>query len=329
MTQFQIHNCDVIEGLQRIEKETIDCIITSPPYWGLRDYGVSKQIGLEPHPQQWINKMVQVSQELKRVLKPSGSYWLNVGDTYFTHASGSKKYSHNFKEADVAAKEGIGTFNKPRPDGSQWLKEKQKMLMPHRLAIALQDDGWILRNDCVWHKPSHMPSSVQDRLTNSFEFVFHFVKQRKYFYDLDAIREPHSEINLKRAYSKNNPEARKEGNKNIFAIGVEAQDKAYEKLRQQIESGNIVGKNPGDAWKEVPYAVQPRIKDFVEVRDLPDLNKFAMFLNDFRKASKLTIDEVEARFGNQAPHHWFNGECFPSKEDYLKLKELIGFPDDY
>ena len=183
---------DVFEGLKLIEKHSVDCVVTSPPYWGLRDYGVAGQIGLEEHPKQFIEKMVKVFRETKKVLKPEGSLWLNMGDTYVGSSGGSgrdetaigggTKKLLKFKE--------MGRIPQPKID-SKWMIPKQKMLMPHRLAIALQDDGWVLRNDVVWYKPSHMPSSVKDRLTNSFEFLFHFVQKKKYFYDLDAIREPH------------------------------------------------------------------------------------------------------------------------------------------
>lgn len=227
MSDFVLYNMDVFEGLKQIEDASVDCIMTSPPYWGLRDYGVPGQIGLEAHPKEWIEKMVEVSRELWRVLKPAGSYWLNVGDTYFAKRS---------KDEVVDEYYGPGrNGGHPRgmeSDGSAWLQPKQKMLMPHRLAIALQDDGWILRNDCVWHKPSHMPSSVRDRLTNSFEFLFHFVIQKKYYYDLDAIREPHSAID------------RPPGNKE-----KDRENKLFSRNPTAQQAFNPSGKNPGDAWK--------------------------------------------------------------------------------
>lgn len=190
MTDFVLYNMDVLKALQQIKPESVDCVITSPPYWGLRDYGIEGQIGLEEHPQQYIDKMVQVFAAVKKVLKPTGSLWLNLGDTYCN--TGSNPTGGEGNTCQVGnTKKGIQRRAIAVPNGN-WLQPKQKMLMPHRTAIALQEDGWILRNDIVWHKPSHMPSSVKDRLTNSFEYVFHFVKQKKYYYDLDAIREPHT-----------------------------------------------------------------------------------------------------------------------------------------
>ena len=144
----------------------VDLVFTSPPYWGLRDYGVDGQIGFEDHPQKYIDKIVEVSRAVRRILKKSGSYYLVLGDTY------------------------CGTGAKRKIDGSNWLQPKQLLLLPSRIAVALQGDGWVLRNDCIWYKPNHMPSSVKDRRTTSFEHVFHFVKSRRYYYDLDSIRVP-------------------------------------------------------------------------------------------------------------------------------------------
>lgn len=171
-----------------LDDNSIDVCITSPPYWMLRYYGIEGQIGLESHPQEYINHMVQVASEIKRVLKPTGNFYLNIGDIYGTHGSGSKKSSHNFRKADVASSQGIGTIKRPKQSG--WYKEKNRLMIPSRVAIALQDDGWILRNMNIWYKSNPMPSSVKDRLTNAWEPIFHFVKAKKYYYDLDAIREP-------------------------------------------------------------------------------------------------------------------------------------------
>jgi DNA modification methylase len=200
--------------------------ITSPPYFGLRDYGKNSiaiyggnpdcehnwqkskgwhkqssafcvkcgawkgQLGLEPHPQFYIKHLVEIFRELKRILKPSGCFYLNMGDTYCS----SNVYGQKQK-----SKTGLWFIGKAEYDSSQsqivekeiWLQPKQLMLMPARLAIALQEDGWILRNDIIYHKRNPLPSSVKDRLTNTYEHLFFFVKNRKYFYDLDSIREPH------------------------------------------------------------------------------------------------------------------------------------------
>ena len=148
------------------------------------------QLGLEPTWQMYVEHMATVCRELKRVLKRTGSMYIVLGDTYATHQSGGKKSPHNFRKPEIADKIGY-TLNRPKQASYQ---EKCLMGIPWRVAFALIDDGWILRNDIVWHKPNAMPSSVKDRLATTYEHIFHFVKQRKYFYDLDAIRKPHTSV---------------------------------------------------------------------------------------------------------------------------------------
>jgi len=181
--------CAVMRGFP---KESVDMVMFSPPYWGLRDYGVEGQIGLEKHPNEWIARIVLVCGEVKRVLKKTGSLYLNVGDTYF--GSGVHLPHHKTREGSLNY---LNDFVEPKQKSwskiknKGWLQPKQLLGMPWRLAIALQENAWILRNCIIWNKPNHMPSSVKDRLTNAYEFIFHFVKARRYFYDLDAIRQPH------------------------------------------------------------------------------------------------------------------------------------------
>jgi DNA modification methylase len=160
-----------------------------PPYYGLRDYGVDGQIGLEETPEEYVQKLVAVFREVKRVLKDDGTLWVNIGDTYATHASASKKYAHNFKSANIAAKNGIGTLKKTTPS-KMGLKEKDLIGIPWMLAFALRADGWYLRQDIIWHKPNPMPESVRDRCTKSHEYIFLLSKSRKYYYDYKAIQEP-------------------------------------------------------------------------------------------------------------------------------------------
>lgn len=187
----KIHEGDWIELSKQLDDESIDMIMTSPPYWGLRDYGVKGQLGLEEHPQQFINNLVKGFMILKKKLKKSGSLYVNLGDTYF----GGKGKSSFETEEHLGKRIGQGhtlqkqhqaiKFDRPsdvcKIDGG-WLQPKQLMLMPHRFAIAMQDKGWILRNNNIWYKPNPMPCSVKDRLNNTFEFVFHFVKNNKTLY---------------------------------------------------------------------------------------------------------------------------------------------------
>ena len=187
---------DCLEVMKDFPDESIDMVMFSPPYWGLRDYGVEGQIGLEEHPRVYVAHMVEVCREVKRVLKKHGSMYVVLGDTYCGSHSGYGDYRHANKRS-ISKTFLYNTVEKPQSkfkDKDGWLQPKQKLLIPSRVAIALQEEGWILRNDIVWHKPNHMPSSVKDRLSNAYEHVFFFVKARRYYYDLDAIRQPHTSV---------------------------------------------------------------------------------------------------------------------------------------
>lgn len=170
---------DAMLALQKIPSGSVQCIITSPPYWGLRDYGIEGQIGLEENLQQYINKLVGVFSEAKRVLKDSGILWLNIGDGY---TSGNRGYRAPDKKNPARAMS-------VRPDTPDGLKPKDLLGIPWRLALALQADGWYLRNDIIWNKPNAMPESVKDRPTRSHEYVFMLTKKEKYYYDYQAVKE--------------------------------------------------------------------------------------------------------------------------------------------
>jgi len=152
---------DCIEKLKELEPESVDCCVTSPPYFGLRDYEHEKQIGREESPDQYIEKLVEVFRSVRRVLKPEGTLWLNLGDCYASD--------------------------------SRWLKPKDLMGMPWRVALALQTDGWWLRQDIIWHKPNSMPESVRDRCVASHEYIFLLSKAKNYYFDSEAIKETMSE----------------------------------------------------------------------------------------------------------------------------------------
>ncbi|NVM56004.1 MAG: site-specific DNA-methyltransferase [Candidatus Helarchaeota archaeon] len=186
--------------MRKLPDRCIDFCMTSPPYWSMRDYGVKGQLGLEKTPEEYIEKLVIIFRELKRILKATGSFYLNLGDTYIGSAC---RYKQKGQVKNTIAKTPPGYIsNKQKSpsfvsvDKNTWKKPKQLALIPSRVAIALLCDGWILRNDICWYKPNAMPSSVKDRLTNHWEHIFHFVKQRRYYYDLDAIREPHKTASL-------------------------------------------------------------------------------------------------------------------------------------
>ena len=178
-----LYKDDAVKILSAMPNDSVDCIVTSPPYYGKRDYGVDGQLGLEEHPQMYINKLVEAFREAQRVLKPTGSLWVNIGDTYWS----GKGRSHG-----VDAKQKNRRFDRPQDKSGKapWCVPKQLLLIPHRFAIAMQDEGWIVRNDNVWHKPAPIPDPIADRCALAHEYVFHFVKQKRYYFDAEAVAIP-------------------------------------------------------------------------------------------------------------------------------------------
>lgn len=174
---------DSLTELRKIPDESIDSIITSPPYWALRDYGVAGQLGLESTFQEYISKLCDIFDEVKRVLKPEGTCWVNLGDTYSAQrwtGNGQGQPMNGFKDGhrDIAPMKITG------------MPDKSLVQIPSRFAIEMSNRGWILRNEIIWHKPNCMPSSVKDRFTVDFEKVFFFVKSKKYWFDSDSVKEP-------------------------------------------------------------------------------------------------------------------------------------------
>lgn len=176
-----LYGVDVIDGLLSLPSESVHCCVTSPPYFGLRDYGAAGQIGLEKTPEAFVQKMVEVFREVRRVLCKDGSLWINLGDSYGTGSparrkTGSRGIGKNTQAAqDICRVGGIA---------------KQLMGIPWKVAFALQNDGWVLRQDIIWSKPNPMPESVRDRCTKAHEYVFLLSKSPKYYFDNNAIKEP-------------------------------------------------------------------------------------------------------------------------------------------
>ena len=181
MEYDKIYNIDCLEGLKGLQDNSIDCCVTSPPYYALRDYGVDGQIGLESSPQEYVNKLTNVFSQVKRVLKPTGTLWLNIGDSYNGNKNGNTETNKNKRVA------GSNHFEK-----KLWKEAKPKDLIgiPWMLAFSLRNAGWYLRQDIIWHKPNPMPESVTDRCTKSHEYIFLLSKSQKYYFDYEAISEP-------------------------------------------------------------------------------------------------------------------------------------------
>ena len=176
-----VHQGDCREVMAGMEPESVHCVVTSPPYWGLRDYGEAGQLGLEPTPEAYVANMVAVFREVRRVLRKDGTVWLNLGDSYVSNASDQVPQTKSHKGSGLAG---------PNRNGRTGLKPKDLVGIPWRVAFALQADGWYLRSDIIWAKPNPMPESVTDRPTKAHEYLFLLTKSARYFYDAEAVAEP-------------------------------------------------------------------------------------------------------------------------------------------
>jgi site-specific DNA-methyltransferase (adenine-specific) len=218
---------DTLEQLGKLPSDSVDTIVTSPPFFLLRNYQTSGQLGLEATVHEYVEGLVAVADELSRVLKPSGSLWLNLGDSYSRHAR----------------------YGAP---------PKSLLLAPERVVLALVQRGWVLRNKVVWAKPNPMPNSVTDRLNCSWEYVFHLVRSTSYFYDLDAIRIPH--VSSRRDLTTASPCKKAKTGQPKYAAARPAwagplagSNDGLLRARAEGRPGHRLGKNPGDVWT-VPTA---------------------------------------------------------------------------
>ena len=299
-----------------MDSQSIDCIISSPPYWGLRDYGVEGQLGLEPDFRDYLKTMNDIMVQLKRVLKNTGTCWINLGDTY-GYNSGKSRYG-----------------------------------IPERFYINCIDDGWIARNHIPWYKANAMPSSVKDRFANKWESIFFFVKQQKYYFDLDSVREEtlggeSKPFNIRVRDAKNGYLQQKFGEKYKASkkeIDNYDDDHITKKTRKMSDVGGQStqgihrNRKEGKAdWESVgviydkskPYAVVER-EGIIYFRNLPSHDEIRKFLNNAKNVSKITVDRLEEIFDNYTPHHWFekNGS-FPTREDWIKVKGILNFDNTF
>lgn len=179
---------DALKVLRRLPPESVDCVVTSPPYWALRDYGVANQIGLESSIEAYLERLLAVFDEVRRVLKSAGTCWVNFGDTYANKTKGGHRNKPQGNMYDSLTKRA--TFPKLRADLT--VPAKSLCLIPSRFALQMIERGWILRNEIIWHKPNAMPQSVRDRFSVDFEKLFFFVKERKYYFEqqYEAVKNP-------------------------------------------------------------------------------------------------------------------------------------------
>ena len=186
----KIYNEDCLTFLKQMPDQYVECCITSPPYFGLRDYGMAGQIGLEETPEAYVEKMVAVFREVRRVLKDDGTLWLNLGDSYASNTKGSCGPSSK-QDSNAGSRYNPRKFN-------HGVKEKDLMGIPWMVAFALRADGWYLRQDIIWHKPNSMPESMTDRCTKSHEYIFLLSKSLQYYFDAKAIAEQQQQSSRER-----------------------------------------------------------------------------------------------------------------------------------
>jgi DNA modification methylase len=198
MSEAVLYCGDVRDVLARLQDGSVQCVVTSPPYWGLRDYGVAGQLGLEGTPETFVANMVAVFAAVRRVLRDDGVLWLNIGDSYCGSRGGPNGDGLTGRHETVIRSKRGGSRWGGGDNAAPGLKPKDLVGIPWMLAFALRADGWFLRSDVVWSKPNPMPESVRDRPTRAHEYVFLMSKSERYFYDGDAIRTPRSEATVAR-----------------------------------------------------------------------------------------------------------------------------------
>jgi DNA modification methylase len=244
---------DALETLRALPARSVNCIVTSPPYYGLRDYGTAGQYGLEASPTEYVEKMRVLFAEARRVLADDGTLWLNLGDSYA--AAGG----HTDPGGTSALQGRRVQLMQNMPSKPADRPKKSLLGIPWRTAFALQDDGWILRNEIIWHKTNAMPESIKDRLSSRHEHLFLFAKASRYRFDLDSIREPHTM----------RPQRRPRGHKQRQKLGVlPAQTWSTSGRDEPAVDGHPLGRNPGDVWS-IPTRPYPAAHFAVFPIELP------------------------------------------------------------
>ena len=273
MKDYEIITGEALEVLSNMNSDSANTCVTSPPYYGLRDYGAEGQIGHEKSPEEYVSKLVKIFREVKRVLKDDGTLWLNLGDSYAGSGKGAWNNRTKGKESyNVRTDNAIATM----PKSWSGLKAKNLIGIPWRVALAIQADGWILRQDIIWHKPNAMPESVKDRCTKSHEYIFLFSKRPKYYFNAESIAEPVAESTIKRLFpgihnQEGSSRAIGKTNRNMKAVAPRYGGKKYTEMPNKFhrtKSGNMYDfrplRNKRDVWtvstvpfKEAHFATFP------------------------------------------------------------------------
>jgi len=248
----KIYNEPCLDTLRKMPNDFLDCVITSPPYWQLRDYGYEGQWGLEPTFQQYLEHLWEMMDEIYRVLKPTGTCWINLGDTY--NSGGNTRSNKDGQVEGAISHQYLENTGFTKTDIQLNGKPKCLLLIPHRFAIGCIDRGWIMRNDVVWAKRNGMPESCTDRFSKKHEYFFFMVKSEKYYFDLDAIRDKHKQSSLNRIEY-----GWKSNHDSIGDIDVNKMGDRF---------CNPLGKNPGS------------VSDFWDILTKPSSNKHYAAYND-------------------------------------------------
>ena len=264
MTKATILIGDVRQRLAELPDQSVQCVVTSPPYWGLRDYGNDGQLGLESTPEAYVENMVAVFREVRRVLADDGVCWLNLGDSYKPSGNGSTKKGFNeryFGQEFANNKQGADAGHLDRSKfKAEGLKPKDLVGIPWRVAFALQADGWWLRQDIIWHKPNPMPESVTDRCTKAHEYLFMLTKSSRYYFDHEAIRE----VGAMKAGDSAGSKQRDTRETHGLGGGNDGLNKAKQKLADELAEKGYNTRNRRSVWtiatkpfKGAHFAVMP------------------------------------------------------------------------
>lgn len=291
---------DVMEALKMLPSESIDCIVTSPPYWSLRDYYIDGQIGREKTPEEYIEKLCAISKELLRVLAKKGAYFLNIGDTYV---------------------------------------DKGLKMIPQRLAYRMISDvkilgknkkqiGWLLRNQIIWYKPNHMPSPAKNRFTNTYEPIYFFTRndwEKEVYFDIDSIRVPYK--SLQRENNFDLPKfVNEEDYEKLLPIIIEKKKKLKYNGKYKGHEKNV-GASPGgrSSITGIRYIKKRKL-------ELPQ-EEICDYLREWRLKSGISSKEIDKRLGYaHTAGHWFRkdaGGSLPTPEDWKKLKDILHFDNRY
>jgi len=286
-----------LDVLRSMPDESVNCCITSPPYWGLRDYGVTGQLGLEKTPEEYVAKLVEIFREVRRVLRDDGTLWLNLGDSYFGSGKGGNPegskwsgFMGNKKREAAAMPKQIEVWadDKSVDVYKNTYKPKDLVGIPWRVAFALQADGWYLRQDIIWHKPNPMPESVTDRCTKAHEYIFLLSKNAKYYYDADSIRQPHQQNSLERYEYGHNAPADSTG-----MVSAASKTGAFQSERMG-DHVNPLGVNRRSVWtvttkpfKEAHFATFP--EDLIEPCVLAGCPEDGIIIDPFMGAGTTAV----------------------------------------